>query len=297
MIFRYVAFFLLAVWIFAPLFAQPVEDRTTLKSERPVSFVSAISGLFLRQSPGTDAPTIRLLKYATPLEVLKRKEPFERVGDKEGQWLLVKTEDVTGWVFGAYVTHAIPASPIRHWNASHTMYFVVTSKAPGGDCASAYNYDQPCWISAFDSRGNVMRPYQGAHSGSVGSAGWEKDEIELFTYGVDGGGGGSSNTLWSPVTGQEHEIFHSYFIPNRNKDGETTSVLFEICFKDKCHFIEQFEKTHTCDVWQGQTEKRVRKLQTFRYKRKCDLTLADHRPQLNVDDAVYFIVDSELQRQ
>ena len=142
-----------------------------------------------------------------------------------------------------------------------------------------------------------MRPYQGVHSGSVGSAGWDKDEIELFSYGVDGGGGGSSSTLWSPVTGKEHEIFHSYFIPNRNKDGDVTSVLFEICVKEKCHFVEQFEKTHTCDVWQGQSEKRVRKLQTFRYKKKCDLTISDHLPRLNIDDALYAIDGPELRRQ
>jgi len=83
-------------------------------TEGDTLFVVAQSGLRLRTSPNTEAGTIRILEYGTPV-IVSNTYAFddgfhEKANWLDGQWIRVSTKRVAGFLFDAYLTALAPVS-------------------------------------------------------------------------------------------------------------------------------------------------------------------------------------------
>jgi|GEM_PF-2327886 len=71
------------------------------------SYVSAASGLKLREKPSVYSTTIETIPYGTKVTV-KEKGAIEILDGTRGQWCRIEWKGKKGWVFGAYLTDKEP---------------------------------------------------------------------------------------------------------------------------------------------------------------------------------------------
>lgn len=71
------------------------------------------SALRLREAPGLDAKTIKLLAYGEKINTLKHStlgHPIE-IDGLQGRWIPVVAGEDSGYAFSAYIATALPAKP------------------------------------------------------------------------------------------------------------------------------------------------------------------------------------------
>ncbi|MCR9141328.1 MAG: SH3 domain-containing protein [bacterium] len=93
------------------------------KAGANLSYVTAPSGLVLRESPATDGKRLQLIPYATGVEVLEVQAQSETIGDRQGKWTRVQHADASGWVFGAYLSATAPgAAELRCYSVASETF-------------------------------------------------------------------------------------------------------------------------------------------------------------------------------
>lgn len=94
--------------MFAFLLTIPIDLQSQNYAIGDGVLVAATSGLRLRVQPDMNSPTIKVLKYNDYLEVVQtastEKDLSGRIQWQDGQWIRVKTDHVSGWVFDGFVT-------------------------------------------------------------------------------------------------------------------------------------------------------------------------------------------------
>jgi len=275
------------------LLAQQFQDRDTLYSDSPVNFVSAPSGLLLREGPDRSTRQLGTIPYAMDVVILEVKPGFIEIDNHHGQWKKVRYGNSTGWLFGGYLSNDVPpSSNIRHWNKNHSMYFLITSDVPGSPCGNAYNYDHPCHLSVYNSSWDLLRNYDSP----TGVEGWLENEVVLSTFGADGGGGGFFASAWSPVTGQKHEIFSSFFENNPRIDSAQSYLVYGLCVNAVCHKVEYHSQQHQCNLVFQPDANTTQPVRTFSCQSEPRLTRRHQHIYLQIDKECFELDRNQINK-
>lgn len=97
-------------------------DETQSKDVR---YVTAGSGLVLRDKPNTGGQRVQLIQYGKPVEFVEEQATTETIGGKQGRWTRISYEGKSGWVFGAYLSQSAPG-------AEQTQCYSVTGETFAG---------------------------------------------------------------------------------------------------------------------------------------------------------------------
>jgi hypothetical protein len=86
------------------LFAfQPIQ-------ETKIKYVSAKSGLRMRDSPQLSGKKLSTIPYNAPVSVLEKLDGMVYLADTFGEWTKVNYKGEVGWVFGGYLSDVMPAT-------------------------------------------------------------------------------------------------------------------------------------------------------------------------------------------
>lgn len=279
----------LLLFMSAPLAAEVI-DRVTLDNERQ-RFVSAPSGLRLRESPSLAAPVIATMPFGSAVFLLKQSEIEAEFDGLRGYWAVVRYEAHTGWAFTGFLSNEIlPDANVRHWNASKTMYFVILRLNPGYDCSYGN-----CKISIHGADRKLIADRFGL------TVGWKDNMISLSETAVCGSGGGHYESLWDPVTNREEETFASFFINNAGNpekplpdDSGITSVL---CLRDRCFYVNENAHLKRLFIYRGHPNKGnpSQFIGVVDYAQRHHLTFRGTNFFLNVDGKLYSLPELKPQ--
>ena len=84
----------------------------------------AINGLTLRNSPSVKGDKISVIPYGSKLTLLKHSGNIETIGGFHGEWVQVKFQEATGYVFDAYIS-GYPAPQLRKQGYSSCYNYLV----------------------------------------------------------------------------------------------------------------------------------------------------------------------------
>ena len=279
----------LLLFVSAPLTAEGI-DRVTLDNEKQ-RFVSAPSGLRLRESPSLTAEVIATMPFGTAVILLKQSEAEVVFDGLRGHWAVVRYENHTGWAFTGFLSNEILPDPnVRHWNASKTMYFTVRRLNQDHDCGYGN-----CKISVHNADRKLIVDRSGLTSG------WKDNLIFLSETAACGSGGGHYESLWDPVTNRAEETFASFFINNEANpekplpdDSAITSVL---CLRNRCYHVNENAYLKRLFVYRGHPNKGnpPQLLGIVDYRKQHHITFRGTDLFLNVDGKLYSLPELKPQ--
>jgi len=79
----------------------------TILLAETVSYVSAKSGLWLRDTPSTTGKQIILIPYNDQVKIISLNPTTETIQNNSGHWVLVNYGSKQGWVFGGFLSENI----------------------------------------------------------------------------------------------------------------------------------------------------------------------------------------------
>lgn len=291
----------LLLFMSAPLTAEVI-DRITLDNEKQ-RFVSAPSGLRLRESPSLAAEVIATMPFGSAVLLLKQSEVEVVFDGLRGHWAVVRYEAHTGWAFTGFLSNEIlPDANVRHWTASKTMYFVLTESDPGTNCAHS-----ACQLNVFNRNHVHVATYEPSDSRpSMAASGWKSDTIILAVTAVCASGGGYVQTLWNPMSDELTPYFSDQIINNSPElshlplpDG--APLTYELCIAMQCFFINLNTDKNTGNLYQGKAradhpgKAQIKLIAVRKYTQHMQLESHGRKPFLNVDGKLYSLPELKPQ--
>ncbi len=196
-------------WVFsAYLMDEPMEIHTA----KGIAYITAESGLRMRETPGLDGEVIIKIPYEAKVETLSETGETFTVEGIEGKWTKVKWNEYSGWVFGGYLGNreTADASWVKLLEKG-TVYDVIQTY-DGGYASAGSNDD--FIIVRMDSAGDIIwiKSYGGL----------EYDTATSIKQTEDGGfivAGISVSDDIIPTIGNNSEV-NDFYIVKLNSNGE-----------------------------------------------------------------------------
>lgn len=98
------------VFIFCLLILSCKEETVEFKEQKikvsidKVRWVTSKSGLRFRRNPGLSAERLGLIKYNEKVIFIEEEKNEIVVAGKKGKWTKINYNNITGWVFGAFLS-------------------------------------------------------------------------------------------------------------------------------------------------------------------------------------------------
>ncbi|GHT71977.1 hypothetical protein FACS1894110_25950 [Spirochaetia bacterium] len=82
-------------------------ENTNKSIEVELMFVNSPEGLRVRSEPNINSEKISLLKNGQEVSILNKDMNNVEIDGINGNWYLIQTEEITGWVFSGYLSNSV----------------------------------------------------------------------------------------------------------------------------------------------------------------------------------------------
>lgn len=100
--------FLLAFLFFLSLFfwncSTSKDGKSTSNKNANIGYITAKSGLFLRENPGKKFPKVTLVPHGEKVEILEYAKTTDFIDGIEAKWVKTKYKNRVGWMFSGYLS-------------------------------------------------------------------------------------------------------------------------------------------------------------------------------------------------
>jgi len=105
---KVVVILLLCIFIF-PILIHSIfcQESSSSKQLSQIMYVIAGDGINMREKPSIQSQKIKILPFLTKVNVIEKDENLFTIDGINSQWYKVISNNVTGWVFGGYLSNNI----------------------------------------------------------------------------------------------------------------------------------------------------------------------------------------------
>lgn len=160
-------------------------------------YVTAKSGLILRERPEQNAPTIAILPYAVPVQVSSITEHESVIEGVRAKWIEISFHGKPAYAFSGFLSSTQPSVVVLlSYSPSKTRRFVLENSGPATLTECQNHYSATCVLKVFDGDKLI---YERQGDAAVR---WISDQTILLRRDLgDAGYVGSSISLLNVSTG------------------------------------------------------------------------------------------------